>query len=695
MWRSSLAARTRTTAKRAEATRRPTRPAPESWPSPRYLFFSGKGGVGKTTCAAATALHLAERGAHVLLISTDPAHSLGDALAVPLGDRATRIPSRAGRLQAVELDADAALARWLNERRGALRLAASRGTYLDDQDIDQFLDLSVPGVDELVGLLELHRRATAARPDVVVVDTAPTGHTLRLLSMPRTLRNLAAIFSGMQEKHRVVTESLRGWWQPDNVDAVVEEMDEHGRALLELLQDPTRCAFRWVALAEPLSVEESIDGVTALRQGGITVEELILNRLTPPTTSRCATCTARRRSEAEAAEVLTARLPNITVRPVLALDDEPRGLNALRKLGRALTTTRPRWEPARSPRATPAPFQRPRHPPTWLGLVFPPRAQLVLFAGKGGVGKTTCAATAALTLCLHQPQRRVLLLSADPAHSLADVLDVPLDDHERPIPGPFPGLRARELDADRAFRVRRERYRHAVDELFDGLLRGSRLDATYDRAVMQDLMDLAPPGIDELFAILSVMDVLVPSATETARYDLVVVDAAPTGHALRLLQMPEVAQEWVRALLAILLKYREVVGLGRLAEDLLELARGLRVLGQLLRQPERTQVIPVTRAAELPLAETERLLQRLHALGMSAPTLLVNAVASGGCPRCRRTGAAQHAHLQRLPSATELRAPQVFPPPRGWEALVSLGAQWSLAPAERLAGRARRAVRER
>src|SRR6184192_3204540 len=100
---------------------------------PRFHFFAGKGGVGKTTCAAAAALAAAESGRRVVVVSTDPAHSLGDALGRRVGPRARRIAVRGGRLEALELDADRALARWLARRRGTLRTIAERGTYLDEE----------------------------------------------------------------------------------------------------------------------------------------------------------------------------------------------------------------------------------------------------------------------------------------------------------------------------------------------------------------------------------------------------------------------------------------------------------------------------------------------------------------------------------------------------------------------------------
>src|ERR1700757_2860519 len=97
---------------------------------------------------------------------------------------------------------------------------------------------------------------------------------------------------------------------------------------------------------------------------------------------------------------------------------------------------------------------------------------------------------------------------------------------------------------------------------------------------MEDLLDLAPPGIDEIFAIVSLVDALEPAtkARRRAPWDTVVVDTAPTGHTLRLLRMPSIAREWTHALLGVLLKYRRVLGLGELASDVLAFARRLRAL---------------------------------------------------------------------------------------------------------------------
>jgi arsenite-transporting ATPase len=604
--------------------------------APRLRFFGGKGGVGKTTCAAAAALAAADERRRVLLVSTDPAHSLADALGARLTARPRRLPTPTGSLAAVELDADRALVRWLAERRRPLRTIADRGTYLDEDDVDRLLALSLPGVDELVGLIELHRLARSGPYDDVVVDTAPTGHTLRLLAMPETLARIAAVLADMLAKHRFLGESLGGAHRQDAADELVAELQTEAETLHALLRDRGRASFSWVLLPEPVTLAETLDGVRALAAARIVVDELIVNRLTPPRAD-CALCRSRAAGEAAVVRRLRRALPGYRVRLVAAADAEPRGLAALRRLAAARP---PRLAAPRTP--------SPRRvtgtgAPAWLDALAPPGVRVLAVAGKGGVGKTSVAAAVALGLAARRPDARLLLLSTDPAHSLADVLGVPLGDDERAVPG-APRLAARELDAEAAFRVRRERYEKAVDELVDALLRAS------------------PPP-----------------------YDMVVVDTAPTGHALRLLAMPAGALEWVHALLAILLKYRTVLGLGELASDLLDVARELRELSALLRDAARTRVVVVARPAALPRLETGRLLRGLRRLALPIGGLVVNAVTPPGCARCRRAAAREARETTALHAAARsaagrqcaiITSPAESPPPGGVEGLRDWLRRW-------------------
>jgi arsenite-transporting ATPase len=201
---------------------------------------------------------------------------------------------------------------------------------------------------------------------------------------------------------------------------------------------------------------------------------------------------------------------------------------------------------------------------------------------------------------------------------------------------------------------------------------------------MQDLIALAPPGLDELFAIVAVTAALVSDDAEE-RADVVVLDTAPTGHALRLLALPDAARQWVQALLAVLLKYREVARLGKLAEELVQMSKQLRELEALLRDPARTAFIAVTRAARLPGRETERLLAELQRLHIPVAGVLVNAVTPPGCARCRRAAAREAAEMPALARRARsltgregamILAPMTAPEPRGPRALREWGGAW-------------------
>lgn len=668
--------------------------------SPRFVLFGGKGGVGKTTCAAAHAFARAARGERVLLVTLDPARALHDVLGATLGPEARRIATPQGRLEALELDADRALDRWLDERRRVLQTILERGTYLEATDVARFLKLSLPGVDELVGLLELERVALERAPDTVVVDTAPQGHTLRLLAMPETLRRIARVLAGLDRKHRVLVEALGGRGGPDEAWGLVRELDADGARLADLLRDPARCSFFWVLVPETLALEEAQDGARALEGEGFPLAGLVANRVTPASRGTCALCRERRAAEGEVLSRLArgplARLPRLAVP---ALEREPRGRAALAPVIRALAKMgrpgpKPRAGAGARPKGRNAARARSRQP---FALEVEPGVRLLLFGGKGGVGKTTCAAAAALALARSSPGKRVALLSVDPAHSLGDALATGLSDEARRVRGGPANLLAREVDAASAYARKRESYRASVDALFDVLANGSRLDATHDREIARDLLDLSPPGLDELLALLEVTRGLLPSPRpdETARPgheppDLLVLDTAPTGHALRLLAAPATAHEWARTLLSVLLRYRSLTGLGELGRDLLELTRGLADLRRLLVDRERTRFVAVARPEGVPRRETARLVRELERLGVPLGGVIWNAVTpADGCARCRRVSAREaretaaferergdRGRARGREARATIAAPATAPPPRGAAALLEWSRAW-------------------
>src|SRR5947208_2094379 len=260
--------------------------------------------------------------------------------------------------------------------------------------------------------------------------------------MPATLSRIAVVLDDMQAKHRFLSESLGGRYRPDAADALVEEIAGAGRDLATLLRDRARVRVTWVLLPEALSLAEARDGVAALDASGIGVDDVLVNRVTPPPPAPCALCDGRRVAEAGMLHAARRDLGPRPVRIVPALEREPRGIAALRALASKMSEAPGAARPRRAiGHARPGAGDD-----RWLASAAPSGRSLVLFAGKGGVGKTTCAAALALTLAARRNPPRVLLMSTDPAHSLGDVLDVTLGDKPAAVPGAPPALRAREID---------------------------------------------------------------------------------------------------------------------------------------------------------------------------------------------------------------------------------------------------------
>src|SRR5262245_10220952 len=356
------------------------------------------------------ALEAAESGP-TLLVTTDPASSLSDALGVRVGSEPAAVRG-AKNLYAASIDATAAFARWLTPRRDLLAAIALRGTYLDEEDVARLLQLSLPGIDETIGLLEITRMTSGgALFDAVVVDTAPTGHTLRLLGAPALLSRVAGVLDSLQAHHRIVVSALRGAYHDDAADSLIVELDRDAETLAATLRDRRTTNVSWVTLPEPMALEETSDAIEALEADGLHVDRLVVNRMTPvdglvaPTPRSgeggCRWCEARRRFEARALAPIARRFSGKEILMLPEADREPQGIAALRRLRDHLT-------PWRSVAHAPPVERRmraslgtgpddARHKNTREGILddVAGNARWILFGGKRGVGKSTGAAAVA------------------------------------------------------------------------------------------------------------------------------------------------------------------------------------------------------------------------------------------------------------------------------------------------------------
>ncbi len=589
------------------------------------LLFGGKGGVGKTTCATGAALRLAERSParDYLLVSTDPAHSLEDCLA------GAALPPN---LQVREMDAQESFRKFKNAHAGHLRQIAQRGTFLDDDDIRAFLDLSLPGLDELMAFIELSALAEGRDYACIIVDTAPTGHTLRLLGLPDVLQKWLAALDAMLAKYRYLARLYSGRYRGDDTDVFLEELTTAIEGLASLLTDPQRCRFVPVMLAEPLVTDETARFVRTLECMRISVQEIVVNCVYLSETD-CPVCQETRRRQAVEMHRIRKTFPGYLLWSVPFHTPEVRGIPQLMVFWDGVCCLEWRESsaygldkgPAGAPDGT-GRAQRPRveHP----ARLPAPGTSLLFFAGKGGVGKTTLASATALRLAQEHKDKQILLLSLDPAHSLSDCLGTRIGPRAVRVDDQ---LSAIEIDAEGEFADLKRQYAEEVTGLFERLTGpAAGLDVAFDREVVERIMDLSPPGIDEVMALTHVIQLL-----EAGEYDTFVCDTAPTGHLIRLLELPGLVEQWLGVFFGLLLKYKRVLRFPRISESLVAMSKRLKVLRSLLADPCKGSFQVVTIPTEMALAETGDLLAACRQAGIHVPTLFVNLVRPAeSCPLC-------------------------------------------------------------
>src|ERR1044071_3060504 len=316
---------------------------PPDFPDTRYLFFGGKGGTGKTTAAAAAALALldaARAGSKLLLFSTDPAHSLSDSLDVEVGDRTAEVARRgrredAPRLFAREMDAAAALEEFKAKHRAVLAEIADRGTILDEADINELLDLSLPGMDEVMALFELsevERSGTYAR---VVVDTAPSGHTSRMLRLPAVFSRWVGALDVMSEKHRYMASHFVRCRavRADEVDLFLRDLSGRIEAVRSMLFDAARASFVLVTIPEAMAFEESARYFELLKSEGVPVTDMVINRVEHEHDG-CPFCRARAKMQTRWLSSTEREFKSLRQHRVPLFPSEVRGPKSLREFAR-------------------------------------------------------------------------------------------------------------------------------------------------------------------------------------------------------------------------------------------------------------------------------------------------------------------------------------------------------------------------
>lgn len=615
---------------------------------PPVTLVVGKGGVGKTTVAAAIANHFAEGGTRTLVVSTDPAATLFAALGRPVERTAHPVTIASGRLDAWAFESQLIRDEFLATWREPISQILDRGTYLDMDDVHGLVDATLPGADETFAVLALGdilRRTGAETYARIVVDTAPTGHTLRLLNLPQSFAAVVRLLDAMQEKHRFMVRALTHRYRADAADALIAELRGRVETLQQTLGDASKTAAILVARPEPVVVAESVRYVDALAESHISIAAILVNTWYGADAERSAIAPLTQSA---------GTIPLFTA-PVLGSNPVESLLNTVEPLALGATKQKHKKDSSRSPRtpALPSAYSASAVGPAELAR------QITIVGGKGGVGKTTVAC--AIAIAVADNGHQTLLVSTDPAPSVGDALDQTIGDEEVPVAG-VKGLVARQMDATTAFTSFRDEYQSRIDELFEGLA-GRGMDLMQDRQILRDLLTLAPPGIDELYALT-----ILGHTIDDGRFSYIVVDPAPTGHLLRLLDMPSVAIAWSHQLMRLMLKYKEVVGLGEAAQDLLNFAKRTRALEQRLHDRGQGAAVLVTLDEPLVRGESERLLRALSDRGLHVTAIVWN-----------------RADASTPPLPTDAPVPQLFAPlsapaPVGADGIREWSARWESIP---------------
>jgi len=302
----------------------------------KVALFTGKGGVGKTTLAAATGYAAARRGLRTLLLSTDAAHSLTDVLQLPLSGTPTPVPgSPSGLVHAAEVEVRTEFeSAWSAVRSNLVGLLAARGVA----EVTAEEITVLPGADEIICLLQVEKWATSGDYDLIVVDCAPTGETLKLLALPDTLSFYAdRFFSAPARVLRSLAAGLTGRsagpgeQAKETVTALLDRLTR----VRELLTDPERSGIRLVVTPEHMVIAEARRALTALALHGYPVSAVLVNRILPDEVSGVWAENVRRSQLVQLAEAANS-FGALPIHHLPTMDVEPLGGDRLDVLGRML-----------------------------------------------------------------------------------------------------------------------------------------------------------------------------------------------------------------------------------------------------------------------------------------------------------------------------------------------------------------------
>lgn len=549
-----------------------------------FTFFSGKGGVGKTSMACAHAVRFADRGKRTLIVTTDPASNLADVFEQSIGHQVAAITA-VPNLYAMEIDPDQATQEYIDRAMAPIRAAFPEPmVQVMEEQMSGPCTAEVAAFDRFTDFLDLTHENEAGF-DEVVFDTAPTGHTIRLLELPAEWsQSIAAASAGS------------GQTCLGPAAAIQDARRKYERALAAMRASATT-RFIFVLHPEAISIKETVRAIGELSKLDISNFSLIVNGIIPPEGAQNLLFAARAQMQARYLEEIEADLPYSKQRMFL-LAGEIKGIERMRQMAAAFfdgaatnfVTEEENEPPSERVFASPASIRAQLEPNGHRRTLF--------FAGKGGVGKTIASCITAVWLA--RQGYKTLLLTTDPAAHLGDVLGVPVGDELAPVPG-ADNLWAVKIDPKAAA----ETYKARILE--DARRRGRPAQAIQ---VMAEELD--SPCTEEMAAF----DQFIEYASQD-EWQAVVFDTAPTGHTLRLLELP---MDWSQQIDVKIFTSVESTS----ADDVAK-ARFGKVI-EMMRDPEQSAFAFVMYPEATPIVEAWRAAQELSTTGIQPGLVVANMV---------------------------------------------------------------------
>lgn len=296
---------------------------------PKLILFGGKGGVGKTTCASSSALNFASKGHKTLAICTDPAHSLGDSLNQAIGEKVIQIKG-IDNLYAVEVNAEEMLEDFKNQHEKELKKLLDTTTNLDSEDVNALFSLPIPGMDELMGFKTIVDMIEEGNFDYYIVDTAPTGHALKLLNSPGLIDDWVKVMAKMKWKYKFMVKSFAGKYIEDKSDDFLMNLKRMIKKIDNILKNPEQCEFVPITIPEAMPMMETEDLVSTLKEMGISVKRIVINNVLE--SDGCDFCKSRRKQQQSYIEQMNNKFHNVKIAKIPLQPQEVRGLESLNNI---------------------------------------------------------------------------------------------------------------------------------------------------------------------------------------------------------------------------------------------------------------------------------------------------------------------------------------------------------------------------